>query len=333
MRRAAAILALLFGCGSDLRPPDGVYTMCREVAGFSGETLELKDGRFRYWFYSDVVTGNEPAFPLTGTYRIRGDTLTLSHSQVYEPTRTIARIGDTWVLWRDDALKLWDKDRRLHPYGVLLLADMKAEDPDLNSRPSISFLKTPEMKERDRNEFNARYSSAPPESRKLLRARTLHDDPDMTVYKAAIARARDPLDPRLPAELVGLLGGDSTASFEALEILEDLYQQTLLINEAPPFLENPTSRREALQSLIDAISGARDRKALEDTLLLFLRVSGVKKMNMEVPATGIRIRLEALPSGASYGSEGTPGDDVRWLKLMPKLIPVCQAWMRSQLPK
>jgi hypothetical protein len=55
---------------------EGVYSMCDEVAGYSGEVVELKDGMFRYWFYSDVNNGQEPEYPLSGNYKVSGDTLT-----------------------------------------------------------------------------------------------------------------------------------------------------------------------------------------------------------------------------------------------------------------
>ena len=60
-------------CGENGAAPEGVYTMCRDVAGFSGETIELKGGKFRYWFYSDAGSPGGP-YPLTGTYRIAGNT-------------------------------------------------------------------------------------------------------------------------------------------------------------------------------------------------------------------------------------------------------------------
>ena len=63
-------------------PPkvDGLYSLCAEVAGFSGETLELKDGKFRYWFYTDmhVVGAKEIKFPLTGKFKIEGRRVILS---------------------------------------------------------------------------------------------------------------------------------------------------------------------------------------------------------------------------------------------------------------
>jgi hypothetical protein len=68
--------------------------------------------------------------------------------------------------------------------------------------------------------------------------------------------------------------------------------------------------------------------------MLFLRVTGTAKIDLEVPETGHRIKLAPMPNGGgSYGSEGTAADDVNWLKSMSKLIPACQKWMREQIQK
>src|SRR5262245_19528277 len=105
---------------ADVRLPEGVYVMCKEVSGYSGETIELKDGRFRYWFYSDVVSGREPKYPLNGTYRVSGNTLILENDKISAPKRTIAVVNGVDVLWRKDGLELWEKDKRVHPYAVLI---------------------------------------------------------------------------------------------------------------------------------------------------------------------------------------------------------------------
>ena len=82
------------------------------------------------------------------------------------------------------------------------------------------------------------------------------------------------------------------------------------------------------------MSGAQDRNALENTSILFLQVSGVGKIDLEIPETGLRVRLQVRPDGAKvYDSQGTSVDDINWLKSMSKVIPACQKWMRGQLAK
>lgn len=325
-------VALLAGCRDEARPaPEGLYLMCREVQGFSGETIELKDGKFRYWFYSDVVTGDEPTYPLTGTYAVSGNVLTLNHPRISDPRRTFAVVNGVRVLWRDDGLKLWDKEERLHPYAVLLRADGETGDPVQAARPSLASLKSAKLQDRDRKEHEERYNDQPEEVRALLRARSLRPDPHLDEYRKEITRARVRPDPKLLRQLIALLGRQSSRAIEANSILEDLFQQTWLIKEPPPFLEDPVVRKEVFRDLIAALDQASDRSALERTMMVFLRASGVRKIDLPIRETGHRIKMEALPSGSAIGCEGTAVDDIYWLKSISQIIPACQIWMREQL--
>jgi hypothetical protein len=326
--------AILLTAQEPAKLVEGVYSLCEEVSGYSGEVVELKDGKFRYWFYSDVSGGGEePKYPLTGDYRIAGDTLTLAHDQIRSKDRTIAVVNGADVLWRDDGLKLWKKEQRIHPYAILIRMPGLKDGSKVHDRPRLEILYTKEMKEREKKEYEERYHDAPAEARLLLRARSREGDPQMQEYKKEIAAAREQPDPKLVAQLIGLLHRDSPAAIEAHSILEDLYQESFLIRPEPPFLKNPAAKEKALGTLIDALSSAKDRYALQETLMLFLRVTGTAKIDLEVPETGHRIKLATLPSGGSYGSEGTAADDVSWLKSMSKLIPACQKWMREQIQK
>lgn len=113
--------------------------MCREVAGYSGETVELKSGKFRYWFYSDVIVKDRPKYPLEGDYRIEGSTLILDHARIHTKKRLIARVNGIPVLWRDDGLELWVKSGTFHPYAILLYVGENASSPD-KPRPSLQLL-------------------------------------------------------------------------------------------------------------------------------------------------------------------------------------------------
>lgn len=336
MKRFSVVLLLAFmaGCHEEPRPaPEGLYLMCREVQGFSGETLELKNGRFRYWFYSDVVTGNEPAYPLTGSYSLSGSTLQLNHPGISDPKRTLAVVNGVPVLWRADGLDLWTKEERLHPYGVLLRVEGQTGDPLEAARPSLTSLKSAKLQDRDRSEYENRYKEQPEEVRTLLRARSHRPDPHLDAYRKEIARARIRPDPKLLRQLVALMGHGSPTAIDANSILEDLFQSGWLIKEQPPFLENPVARKEVFLDLIAALDRAPDRWALENALLVFLRASGIQKIDLLVPETGHRIKLEARPSGSTGGSEGTSVDDIYWVKSMSKVVPACQIWMRAQLAK
>jgi hypothetical protein len=331
METMLAILACVL-VGQD-PAPSGVYQMCNEVEGYSGETLELKDGKVRYWFYSDVQGGKEPKYPLEGTYTVKGETITFEHPDFYAPKRTLAVVNGVSVVWRDDGLKLYKEKQRLQPYAVLIKVEHAvAKDPH-DGRPSISSLETEEMRKRDKKEYEERDNDLPEEVRVLLRARSLRGDSNMDVYKREIARARAQPDPKLLAQIAALLGQGSKQRISAMMILEDLFAKTFLVPEPPPFLQDPKEMKTALESLIGALSAAKDRSAVEELVMTFLRVSGAGKIALDIPEAGVRIKLEAKANGAkSYGSSA-PKDDIYWVKVMPKVIPACQQWMREQLPK
>jgi hypothetical protein len=227
------LLAALFSLQADAKVPEGVYSMCEEVAGFSGEVLELKDGKFRYWFYSDVGTDKEPTYPLTGTYRISGTTLTLDNEQIYKRDRTFAVVNGVNVLWKSDGLKRWTDDKRIHPYAVLIHMPGKTDGSTVEARPSIKSLYTQEMIDREKKEYEERYQDRPEEVRVLLRARTRKGDPDMEAYRKEILRARAQLDPKLIVQLIGLLRHGCDDSIKAGSILTDLFQAGWLIQDPP----------------------------------------------------------------------------------------------------
>jgi len=330
-------LAVLF-CGllsQEKAPPaaDGIYMLCREVEGYSGETLELKDGKFRYWFYSDVVTDKEPKYPLEGTYTVKGDSITLTHPDLYSPTRTLAVVNGVSVVWRDDGLKLYKEKQRLHPYAVLLKVEHPVHKDPHEGRPSISRLETEEMRKRDKKEYEERHNEKPEEIRVLLRARSLEGDRHMDVYKKEIASARAQPDPKLLAQIAALLGQGSKERIPAGMILEDLFAKTYLVPEPPPFLQDPAEKKKALESLVGALSAAKDRSAVEELVMVFLRVSGAGKIDLDLPGAGVRLKLEARADGAKvYDSNASVGD-IYWVKVIAKVIPACQQWMREQLAK
>jgi hypothetical protein len=328
------LLAVLLSLQADAKLPEGVYSMCQEVAGYSGEVLELKDGKFRYWFYSDVGTDKEPAYPLTGTYRISGTTLTLDNDQIYERERSIAVVNGVDVLWRADGLQLWTGEKRIHPYAVMIRMAGMTDGSRVDARPSIKSLYTKELLDREKKEYEERYQDRPEEVRVLLRAQTKKGDANMDSYRAEITRARVQPDPKLLAQLIGLLRHDCSDSIEAGSILTDLFQPGWLIKDPPPFMADAAAKKKALDTLIDALSGAPDRWALEKTIILFLRVTGVTKIDLRIPETGHRILLECLPNdGGRYGCEGPSDDDTYWVKSISKVIPAVQKWMRDQLAK
>ncbi len=68
----------------DHKEVDGCWTLSSEWTGYMGTALELHDGRFRYWFMSDVRLRDSPKYPVTGKYTIEGGVLVLATEEITE---------------------------------------------------------------------------------------------------------------------------------------------------------------------------------------------------------------------------------------------------------
>ena len=86
---------------------DGVFV----TYGMHNIVLELKDGKFRYWFSSDAGSGEERGNPLEGTYTAEGDKLVLKHDKMIplEKNWTARSVDGLVTLWRSDAIGMLEK--------------------------------------------------------------------------------------------------------------------------------------------------------------------------------------------------------------------------------
>jgi hypothetical protein len=111
---------------------EGVYFF---DAGLSKLVLELKEGHYQYWFYSDARTIPEPRYPMTGKYLARGATVQLLHHDEtpLENLWTFRKIDGTTTLWRPSAIKAWHEQRGFDFYGVLYPTNQTAEEVWLKS--------------------------------------------------------------------------------------------------------------------------------------------------------------------------------------------------------
>ncbi len=152
MRIYAAIVSLvvtllLASCATEKQTtvaqwPDSEVFMLPQEAGFQWETLELKDGRFRYWFSSDVVARHAPTSPIEGTYASRGDQLILSTGKTY----TLRPLNGVRSLWMASAIDHWNQFQVIDVYGILLPVE------SINSKKSaLQPLFTKEQWDRSRN--------------------------------------------------------------------------------------------------------------------------------------------------------------------------------------
>jgi hypothetical protein len=320
-------------------PPgiDGVYRTCSEVAGYSGTILELKGGRYRYQFWTDVDPAvNNVKTPLEGPYEIKAGRVILDNKEILQMQRewTPDVVQGIRVLWRDDGLQRWRKEKRVHPYAVLLHT---ADVPPIPNAfgPSIRVLYDRQMIEREEKEYVERFSDQPEPVRTLMRAKTLRGDSDMNAYKAELRRHRSDLKPELVRQLMKLRGHDGLG-VTAQMTLKDLYDRTFLLQEDPPCWKSGKEYQAQLSMLIDSLDAAQDRQSLESALILFLRVSSVGKMELDILETGVRVSLEAVDGTESHASSTIPGAGREpkthtWKDELPLIVPACQAWCREKL--
>lgn len=123
---------------SDAEPQDGVFVT---NTGYMMTVLELKNGRFRYWFKSDAGFRDQPKYPLLGEYSVDGSRVTLKHERISQKHWTVRKVDGYLTLWRPDAIKMQNsakgylKDytfgiknfRRCGTGAILVLSDRPAE--------------------------------------------------------------------------------------------------------------------------------------------------------------------------------------------------------------
>ena len=103
--------------GETPHPIDGVYHVHN---GYQSETLELRDGHFRYWFWTDCGAKSGD-LPLEGRYSVEGSTLTLHRDDILLGNQIIFHpIKDMDALWRPYALERWLSKEEISTYGVIV---------------------------------------------------------------------------------------------------------------------------------------------------------------------------------------------------------------------
>lgn len=108
--------------------PNSQVFMLSQEAGFQLETIELKDGRFRYWFSGDVITENMRRYPIKGTYKTEGGQLKLSSGTSY----TFRQMGHVSTLWKPRAVQLWSDHQIIDFYGIFVPVESRhSETPSL----------------------------------------------------------------------------------------------------------------------------------------------------------------------------------------------------------
>jgi len=96
---------------------------------FMSESLELKDGRFRYWFSSDTFHLRSPKYPIVGNYSWQGDELVLSSGKTFQTRQVNAK---TILLW-PHAVEDWDRRQIIPGHLLLPVQSIDSEPPELDA--------------------------------------------------------------------------------------------------------------------------------------------------------------------------------------------------------
>ncbi len=104
---------------------EGVYHLHN---GYQSETLELRNGHFRYWFWTDAgVWGGH--LPLEGTYSVIDSTLILNRDDILLGNQRIFHpIKGMDAVWRPEAFELWLSKGTINTYGVIVRVPHPPDD-------------------------------------------------------------------------------------------------------------------------------------------------------------------------------------------------------------
>ncbi|MEW6303042.1 MAG: hypothetical protein AB1705_06200 [Verrucomicrobiota bacterium] len=105
--------------------PDSQVFKMPQPTSFMSETLELKDGRFRYWFSSDVILRNGPKYPMEGSYAWKGDEILLSSDKSFK----VRRINGQSVLFWPHAVEWWDRHQIISGHILVPVGSIHSPTP------------------------------------------------------------------------------------------------------------------------------------------------------------------------------------------------------------
>jgi len=95
---------------------EGVYHLHN---GYQSETLELRNGHFRYWFWLDVGGGSRGK-PIEGTYSVAGTRVTLNANIPLGNQRVFHPFKGLNALWQPQSLEAWLGKHSFSSYGVII---------------------------------------------------------------------------------------------------------------------------------------------------------------------------------------------------------------------
>ena len=316
---------------------DGIYTESRTMIDEEGEeqiffpydhaVLELQGDRFKFWHFSDCIGFRK--FPISGKFLLNGENLELESDKL-EPSEkryVVTTIKGVTGIWPEKELQNW-KDGK-SPIIVPILVRVadgpsgKELDKTAFKFPSVTPLFNKDAAEqywtKDREKHDARYMDVPKPLRSVLREKSRRDDPDLASYTKLILAQQQELDPILIKQLFAETGSEVSIVVGPM-VLKDLFGCGALFTEEPAFAKEDHTKRAALQTLVNAIPQATDSRSLNAALLVFLRTTGLKEINLAC-SNGVQVMFrwdKGKTTHKSYDFDETVAVD-------------CQRWANERL--
>ncbi|WP_404307921.1 hypothetical protein [Neorhodopirellula lusitana] len=261
----------------------------REVTGFQMDraVLELQGDRFKYWHFSDCIGFQE--YPISGTYSRDGDLLELHSDDLAQTERryVATTINGVPGVWPEDELQAWRNGE--HPYSVPIMVRVadgpsgKELDQTTFQFPSITPLLNKETAKqfwtRRTKKHEARYMDVPEPLRTLLREQSNRADDTREGYQKLVLNQHQELDPTLIKQLVSEIGSGVSVSVGPM-VLQDLFGLDSAYFDVPEFTKSDSTKRVAIQRLVNAMSEAKNERTLTAVLLVFLRTTGLRQIDL-----------------------------------------------------
>ena len=317
---------------------DGVYTESRAYLGEDGKetvflphdyaVLEFHGEQFHYWHFSDRIGSR--AYPISGGFERKGALVELKSDQLLETEKRwlAMKVKGVEGIWPEHEWKAWNEGK--YPTHVPILVKV-AKGPmgknGLNQdefkypsvTPLLNLAAAVQYWEEEQGKHEVRYNEVPEPLRTLLRARTDQEDGDMLGYRELILIQQKQPDALLVEQLVSEIRKGVSIVVGPM-VLEDIYGLNILWPDKPAFEKKREDKLQALTTLVDAMSAAKDERALTAMLMVFVRTSGVEAMDLQC-ADGQRVKLSWKGNRKSY-------DTYRFDESVRKQ---CQEWAREQL--
>ncbi|SMP75451.1 hypothetical protein SAMN06265222_11942 [Neorhodopirellula lusitana] len=271
----------------------------REVTGFQMDraVLELQGDRFKYWHFSDCIGFQE--YPISGTYSRDGDLLELHSDDLAQTERryVATTINGVPGVWPENELQAWRNGE--HPYSVPILVRV-ADGPSGKELDQTTFQFppiTPLLNKETAKQFwtwqtkkhEARYMDVPEPLRTLLREQSNRDDDTREGYQKLVLNQHQELDPKLIKQLVSEIGSGVSVSVGPM-VLQDLFGLDSAYFDVPEFTKSDATKRAAIQRLVNVMSEAKNERALTAVLLVFLRTTGLKQIDLTC-ASGEQVKI------------------------------------------